>query len=490
MTRLGRSVAALAILASITISGSSIVLHDPSTASAAKSAPLLLRPTLTVSSVNAGGHAGLFVHAPAFAQLTLSVTYPGGVAASYQGKTDGQGRYTFNWTAPANLRQSGAASLRVIVQRDGRRATWSGQLTVHRALPPTLFIQPVADHVTAGTTVGIFVSTTPNATFTYRLTTSTGSLISKGSAQADAQGRYMLHAPEGYLPKRAAVIQVAVTVSGPGGARTNTARVNVLPRPPLPLSVTIQQKAVHTGRPMTVVVVSAPKTKVSLTVALTSTVVARGSGTTDAKGRWTFTTALEIPIAKAKAAHITVQASHGIDQIGGHTSFLLQPDTPGIFDSLATAADPAPNLANYFTQIPAKVIMVSAETSGQTLRAYQNGVLVHEDYVTTGMPELPTPPGAYQVMAKYSPYEMISPWPAGSPYYYPPSMTNFAMLFRDGGYFLHDAPWRAVYGPGTNLPHASDPGEPIGTHGCVNLPYPDMVWLWNWTPVGTTVVVY
>ncbi len=193
------------------------------------------------------------------------------------------------------------------------------------------------------------MSTAPNATFTYRLTTSTGDLISKGSAQADAQGRYdPLQAPESYLPKRTAVVHVTVTVSGPGGPRTSTAQVSLLPRPPLPLSVTIQQKAVHTGRPMTVVVVSAPKTKVSLTVALTSTVVARGSGTTDAKGRWTFTTALEIPIAKAKAAHITVQASHGIDQVGGHTSFLLQPGTPGIFDSLAGPGNPAPEPGQLF----------------------------------------------------------------------------------------------------------------------------------------------
>jgi lipoprotein-anchoring transpeptidase ErfK/SrfK len=48
-----------------------------------------------------------------------------------------------------------------------------------------------------------------------------------------------------------------------------------------------------------------------------------------------------------------------------------------------------------------------------------------------------------------------------------------------------------VYGPGTNLPHySSDPGEPVGSHGCVNIPLADMIWLWDWTDVGTTVVVY
>ena len=36
-----------------------------------------------------------------------------------------------------------------------------------------------------------------------------------------------------------------------------------------------------------------------------------------------------------------------------------------------------------------------------------------ETDITTGRPALPTPPGRYHVMAKYSPYEMISPWPPG-----------------------------------------------------------------------------
>ena len=81
------------------------------------------------------------------------------------------------------------------------------------------------------------------------------------------------------------------------------------------------------------------------------------------------------------------------------------------------------------------------------------------------MPALPTPPGIYQVLVKYSRYEMVSLWPASSPFYYPPSWTQFAMLFRSGGYFLHDAPWRTVYGPGTNLPHAVHGHLEVSTGG-------------------------
>ena len=126
-----------------------------------------------------------------------------------------------------------------------------------------------------------------------------------------------------------------------------------------------------------------------------------------------------------------------------------------------------------------KVIVISL--SRQVLTAYQDGNAILTTFVATGRPQLPTPPGVYHIFARYSPYQMISPWSYGSPWWYPPSWTNWAMEFIRGGYFIHDAPWRSWYGPGANLYN--------GTHGCVNVPYSPMATLWNWAPIGTTVVV-
>jgi len=64
------------------------------------------------------------------------------------------------------------------------------------------------------------------------------------------------------------------------------------------------------------------------------------------------------------------------------------------------------------------------------------------------------------------------------------------VMWFNGGDGIHDASWRAVYGPGTEYPHYDPYGENVGTHGCVNVPYNAEVWLWNWTPVGTPVIVY
>jgi hypothetical protein len=132
-----------------------------------------------------------------------------------------------------------------------------------------------------------------------------------------------------------------------------------------------------------------------------------------------------------------------------------------------------------YTPGAGKLIVISI--GRQELTAFQDGTAVLTSLVTTGRPALPTPPGVYSVFARYSPYEMISPWGYGSAFWYPPSWTNWAMEFRSGGYFIHDAPWRSWYGPGSDIYN--------GTHGCVNVPRSNMAFLWNWTPIGTTVVV-
>ena len=119
--------------------------------------------------------------------------------------------------------------------------------------------------------------------------------------------------------------------------------------------------------------------------------------------------------------------------------------------------------------------------SQQHLWAYDNGRLWLETDVTTGRPELPTPAGNYHIFYKTSPYEMISPWPYGSPYWYPDAWVNWVLEFIQGGYFLHDAPWRTWFGPG------SEYGD--GTHGCVNIPNGPMLQLYNWAQLGDEVDV-
>ena len=134
----------------------------------------------------------------------------------------------------------------------------------------------------------------------------------------------------------------------------------------------------------------------------------------------------------------------------------------------------------------AKVIVVSL--SRQYLVAMQDGSIFLTTPVTTGRPALPTPLGIYPILGKFRHKMFISPWPRTSPNYYAPSQTNYALQFRADGYYIHDSPWRRRYGPGTNLPH-DDPSDPLGSHGCVNIPTAMARLLYAWADAGTMVEI-
>ncbi len=123
--------------------------------------------------------------------------------------------------------------------------------------------------------------------------------------------------------------------------------------------------------------------------------------------------------------------------------------------------------------------------SMQELVAYQDGCVVRATPVTTGRPQLPTPPGSYHVFFKTTPWTMRSPWPPGSPFWYPDTVVTWVLEFREGGYFLHDADWEPAgdYGPGGEF------NQSAASHGCIHIPTPFMQWLYSWTPVGTPVQV-
>jgi len=136
----------------------------------------------------------------------------------------------------------------------------------------------------------------------------------------------------------------------------------------------------------------------------------------------------------------------------------------------------------------ARVIVVSL--ARQQVEAYQNGRLVLIAAATTGQPALPTPVGITTVTAKRTNIWFISPWPPGSPYYYSPAFIHEAMLFRSGGYYLHDASWRPYYGYGTSVRHLDPDGVwRTGSHGCVNLPQWAASQLYAWVTLGTVVDV-
>jgi lipoprotein-anchoring transpeptidase ErfK/SrfK len=154
-----------------------------------------------------------------------------------------------------------------------------------------------------------------------------------------------------------------------------------------------------------------------------------------------------------------------------------------VYNDLVTTTKPAP-----VDDGTGKIIKVNLTT--QHAYAYDNGVLVYDNLITSGQPGLLTPTGTFQIISKLSPATFYSPWPQGSPYYYAPLHINYALGFQGTLLFLHDAYWRnGDFGPGTNVPHMVNGKEMTGSHGCVEMSTADAAWYYNWATIGTPLII-
>jgi lipoprotein-anchoring transpeptidase ErfK/SrfK len=132
---------------------------------------------------------------------------------------------------------------------------------------------------------------------------------------------------------------------------------------------------------------------------------------------------------------------------------------------------------------PSRMIIVSVEA--QRLTAYEGGRLVVDAPITTGRPALATDIGAMRVLRKDAPWTMQSPWPKGSPEWYPDTAVQMVVWFTKNGEGLHDASWQpdATLGPGSQF-------GPYASHGCIHVPLAAVRTLFDWATLGTPVVVY
>lgn len=106
--------------------------------------------------------------------------------------------------------------------------------------------------------------------------------------------------------------------------------------------------------------------------------------------------------------------------------------------------------------------------SEQKVYAYENGVLLREFVVSTGLPATPTVRGDFHIYIKYEAQRMSGPG------YDLPNVPWVMYFYR--GYGLHGTYWHENF------------GNPM-SHGCVNMRTPEAEWLYNWAPVGTPVKV-
>lgn len=214
----------------------------------------------------------------------------------------------------------------------------------------------------------------------------------------------------------------------------------------------------------------------------------------------------------------TLEPANEQDIVPSPTPTTIPTTTPTVVPTATPTPKPTPTPAPNIPPAPlatGRVILVSL--SRQQLYAYQNGALAFTFTVETGRPELPTPTGVYRIFLKNcsdlrwtnnnapsSSHNVncvehygdghqamfYSPWPKGSPNWYAPTHINYAMEFKEGGFYLHDAWWHVKFGPGSNVPHQLPNGDwETGSHGCIGMRIADAERLYGWAAIGTPVYV-
>jgi LysM repeat protein len=111
---------------------------------------------------------------------------------------------------------------------------------------------------------------------------------------------------------------------------------------------------------------------------------------------------------------------------------------------------------------------IVVELDQQVVKAYEDGRLVRQVTVSTGLPQTPT------VQGEFSIYRKLPAQTMRGPDYYLPDVP-WVMYFYQG-YGLHGTYWHDNF------------GQPM-SHGCVNLPTDEAAWFYQWAEIGTPVLV-
>lgn len=116
---------------------------------------------------------------------------------------------------------------------------------------------------------------------------------------------------------------------------------------------------------------------------------------------------------------------------------------------------------------------IDIDLSSQSLRAYSGNTVVYYTRISSGTSRHPTVQGTFRVYTKLRSQRMRGG--VGREHYDLPNVPH--VMYFYGSYAIHGAYWHNNF------------GHPM-SHGCVNLPLGIAGSLYNWTPVGTTVVVH
>jgi hypothetical protein len=119
--------------------------------------------------------------------------------------------------------------------------------------------------------------------------------------------------------------------------------------------------------------------------------------------------------------------------------------------------------------------VIVADVTTKTMGAFENGQQVNSWLVSAGKPTTPTPIGEFHVYAKFAVQDMRGTNPDNTPYFQP--HVHWVNYFYEGS-AIHGVYWHPLSWFGVNN----------SSHGCVGVPDNEAEWIYNWAPIGTTVI--
>lgn len=122
--------------------------------------------------------------------------------------------------------------------------------------------------------------------------------------------------------------------------------------------------------------------------------------------------------------------------------------------------------------------LIDANVTTKQMYLFEKGQLYKSYPVSAGKPSTPTPLGQYKIFSKLAVQDMRGTNPDGSQYFQP--HVRWINYFLPGGYAVHGNYWRPQ----------SWFGNINSSHGCVSLPDDQAKEVYDWAPIGTTVITH
>ena len=188
------------------------------------------------------------------------------------------------------------------------------------------------------------------------------------------------------------------------------------------------------------------------------------------------------PINQVTVTHPDGSIATIIKGVNG-IKYTIQPDMVNSLSKQILSANGASSTLTYSSQPfittskPPFNKLLEVNISTKRMYAYQNGKLVNTFLVSAGAPGTPTPIGQFKIYAKY-PTQNISGYNANGSSYYLPNVQWIDDFYQS------DAIVGNNWSPTTYF------GSINSSHGSVGIVNSDAEWIYNWAPIGTTVIVH